>query len=781
MRALVRHVRDRFGSAGGRRPYRPDLSDSGLFAAVRFGGSAALSDAREAFMKADSRRAIGDVVAHFRQRSTPRFFVDIGAVPALAARMERERPEWKRRLVEEVERLCDSGPSVFGVATGPLQRPASWIAAPAGRGDDVLHRVSPHFFQFAPRMALADVYVRGAGEALRSILATWIELVTTDAILLGYWSDITVSLRVLALSWTWAVLAGAHGRDGVDRDDVEFAILKVLRADGQFLEAQLEHATPNNHRLTTAFVLWYLGTLFPELAGRRPWREHGLQVWLEELHRQTFDDGGEFEHALGYHLSVCEAVAAFILLQERNGGDVPAWVRERARRLFEFHVLVGGAQPRPLGDSADYLLFPLGASGGWSTAAVGELGRSMFGLQLPGAGTSEAAYVEQTFWMLGGARAPADDKPERTVRAYPDSGYYVFESSQERTEFLFRTGPAPDRSVFAGHMHADLLSVYLKARGQPLIVEAGTYTYRTTAGDWRGYLAGPDAHNGLSIAGHDPLQRYEGDFRPRHTATRVRSRSAVGEGTIGWVEGTIEGPTIYRGYRRGVMSLDFGFWVVYDVVPEHVPLADVSFGFQLEPGVRAVGEANNVVRIEANEERLAIVPSAGFRMPSIDAGRVQPPRGWVSPGYGSLVPAPQIRFASDRTRRRTAFVLAQGDNVPSWCAVHDETDSASGMAIEIAWPGFTDRIIVGGDAGPVRAFGGEFDGAMIWLRCRGSEPVALHCFDTCLVRLPASAVHVEADRRREWLSIGPAASGGVTTRGHADGVSICWSDAVVTR
>src|SRR5205814_2575183 len=134
--------------------------------------------------------------------------------------------------------------------------------------------------------------------------------------------------------------------------------------------------------------------------------------------------------------------------------------------------------------------------------------------------------AEQAFWMLGGALTPpeASSAPKAMAAAYPDAGYYVFDSSEAGTTFLFRTGPVPDRAVFGGHMHADLLSVYLKSRGQPVIVEAGTYTYRTAAGDWREYLTGPEAHNGLSIAGHDPLGRSHGDFRPRHTDTRVRSR-----------------------------------------------------------------------------------------------------------------------------------------------------------------------------------------------------------------------------------------------------------------
>jgi len=148
----------------------------------------------------------------------------------------------------------------------------------------------------------------------------------------------------------------------------------------------------------------------------------------------------------------------------------------------------------------------------------------------------------------------------------------------------------------------------------------------------------------------------------------------------------------------------------------------------------------------------------------------------MSPAYGSLIPAPQIRFRSDRSHRHTAFVLAQAHTDPWSCVVTVEADSAARTAIEIAWSGYTDRIVVSHDSAPVPAFGGQFDGAVLWLRSRGSEPGFLRCIDTRSVRLPQLRVDIEAGRRREWFGVQTAPSG-FSTSGDADQASIRWSDA----
>jgi hypothetical protein len=222
-----------------------------------------------------------------------------------------------------------------------------------------------------------------------------------------------------------------------------------------------------------------------------------------------------------------------------------------------------------------------------------------------------------------------------------------------------------------------------------------------------------------------------------------------------------------------VIALDLGFWVVYDLVADHVNLTDVSFAFQLEPGSCVSGEHERAVRVDAKGEELWIVPSSGLQKPSVHLGEVDPIRGWVSQRYGELLPAPQLWFRSAATGRGTAFVLADGRAGPLCRSIGVACGDDGTTAIEIAWADCTDRIVVGGRTAPCRAFEGEFDGTLFWLRHRGSELVALRWLDARSVRLPVVSLAICSERRVESLGLQMTPTG-LHVTGNAEGVTIQW-------
>jgi len=755
---ILKSIRTRLAALIPPPVYRPDFSDRAFFRTLAAIGhrDPLLVQANAAFERGERGRAVAAVVEHFRLRRAPRFLFDLDQFPAALAEICQRYPEWKRRTIAEARQDAEQGLSVYGVRTRPLTAIEGWTELISGPGDDVLCSVRPHFFEFAPRMALAARYGEPSAAWLQHIISAWLSLPRGRARELRYLSDLTAGLRILALSWAWAFLA-ASADPSRDTQELQFDVLKILRADGEFLVSVVHEATANNHKLTAGFVLWYLGTVFPELAGDSDWRSQGREVWLAELEKQTFSDGGEFQHAFGYHRSVCEAAAVFILLGDRNSEAIPDWVRDRTRRALELHIRLAEVPKHPLGDCADYSLFPVEPWTCWTAASMRQLSRAMFDDSI-GVGPDEERGAEQAFWLLGGSFAKRRSMPERgfELQHYRDSGCVLFTSREPGTQLLFRTGPARDRPVFAGHMHADLLSIYLTSRGTPILVDAGTYTYRTAAGPWRRYFAGPESHNGLAVSGHDPLGAVVADFRPRDVNVSVSSRSGQANGLMAWAEGTLRAPQPFDGYCRGVIALDLGFWVVYDVLPEDAPLGDVSFGFQLDRACQLTCYGADAITVNAQTERLVIIPSPGFTPPTSAIGRLDPPAGWVAPRYGELVAAPQIRFASDQTRRATAFVIAQS-HVATGCHSVDVEMAASGtIVINIAWADYTDRIaVVGPDIASASVCNGRFSGRVLWLRTRGSQPLALRWLDGTSFRAEELGLDIKIDD--------PAAAVGVTT------------------
>src|SRR5258708_38394441 len=64
-------------------------------------------------------------------------------------------------------------------------------------------------------------------------------------------------------------------------------------------------------------------------------------------------------------------------------------------------------------------------------------------------------------------------------------------------QILLDVGPLGCR-VSGGHGHADLLSIQASFRGQPYIVDPGTFTYAPDEG-WRSYYRSTAAHSTIEL------------------------------------------------------------------------------------------------------------------------------------------------------------------------------------------------------------------------------------------------------------------------------------------
>ena len=220
------------------QPYRPDLSDGQFFDSL-CDVPGDLRNAKSAYDTGDKVLAQQLVVQHFRVRRLPRFFIDIDRVPQLTRMFEQYHPNWKARTIDRCRRLMDVGLPIYGRDSDqPLGESFDWAAITHGPGNDMLYAIRPHRFGFAPSLALAAHYGVSTFPVLCRILADW-----TDHVACGdelpYYSNLVVEYRMIALTWTWAFVAGLQGDRGKDWNEVEFLLLKILQADARFLRDRI--------------------------------------------------------------------------------------------------------------------------------------------------------------------------------------------------------------------------------------------------------------------------------------------------------------------------------------------------------------------------------------------------------------------------------------------------------------------------------------------------------------------------------------------------------------
>ena len=702
---------------------------------------------------------------HFCTRREPRFFIQRERVPAAVEHAREHFPEWASAIAQRASRYAAGRMDVYA-QTVSFDAPGVWSRLITGPGNDNLYRVRPHRFSFAPALALAAAY-GGPGQALlEGLIDSWTQFAYRRAgSPFAYSSALVAAYRILALSWTMALLPRLS-------PELQGTVLRILLADIRFIYRDLGKSFPNNHLLADGFICWYTGFVFPEFGEAEAWRRDGEALWLREFFRQIHPDGTSFEHSVHYHEMACEMATAYVLLNRRNGIAVDAAVLQRLEGMLRFQLELGGpeAQVTPLGDATDDPLFPLDAEHGWGTSALGDVYRALFGpAPYPAA---EGPARQRAYWLLGGALPEVGTARQlATVSSYPIGGYHVFREQDARTRLLFRTGPRNDAPISAGHMHADLLSVYLTVGGQPFLSEAGTFSYRSgMEPDWRAHFLGPGAHNGLVIDGADPVGPVRGSFRGTEIDGRIVTDRVHEHADIAWVAATDASSSPYGGHRRGVVHLMGAYWLVYDCLPA-LPERGAHLHLQLAPEVDARTRAPGVV-FAATAAGPSLLIASSESAVDVVAGRREPPRGWVSRRYGQLEEAPSLRWPLAHGLKLIATVLLPNPDSGT-LRVRSQSLGDAAHAFDIDCPGqWTDRIVINEGADELLYDHLRFRGRLARLRFAPyGELIALDCIATEHLSEPRAGVEVRAQRPMQ-LSV-RRGSGGPMIVGDA-GTLISW-------
>jgi uncharacterized heparinase superfamily protein len=269
-------------------------------------------------------------------------------------------------------------------------------------------------------------------------------------------------------------------------------------------------SSANNHLIGEAAAVFICTTYFSGLRHAARWRSEAQRILMEETRAQTNADGGTREQALGYQYFVMQFLTLAGLVARGAGHDFPAAYWQRLERMYEFIARLSAAgQPPLFGDSDDGYVLDLG-SGPPDAATMLSIGAVLFRrgdfANIPGV-TAAPAYA------LWGAAAVhefarltrAASTAAVTSQALPESGYYLLRrhtpSDAAPVAVTFDCGEL-GLGTLAAHGHADALSFTLRAFGDDVLVDPGTYDYfRFPA--WRQYFRSTRAHNTITIDGLD--------------------------------------------------------------------------------------------------------------------------------------------------------------------------------------------------------------------------------------------------------------------------------------
>ena len=445
-------------------------------------------------------------------------------------------------------------------------------------------------------------------------------------------STLEVAFRAISWIWTGFLLEGS----AADSADFQRDLARGLDRAGWYIHRFLStYFSPNTHLLGEGVALFLIGVRYPGLRRAGSWEETGWKVILDASRKQVRPDGVHFEQSTYYHVYALDFFLHARILAARNGIAVPAELDQTIRRMLAALALLSqaGALPRYGDDDGgrvfdgsrnrlEHLRDPLATGAALFRDAAFK--------------AAAAGLCEETVWLLGPDGAAAHDAvpavaPAAGAVGLQASGIYALVSPGPGAAQLFIDG-GEQGSGWAGHGHADALSIQLAAGGHLWLTDPGTCGY--VGGDSsREKFRGTPAHNTLAIDGlhqADPAGPFRWGPLPRVGV----SRWVVGE-TFDLFEGC------QRGYerlpdpvthRRWVLRLGVGLWLVRDLAEGRgTHRFDIYWHFPPEVELARRGPA----AVAGRDGELLTLVGLGGESWCLTIGEDD-----YSPAYGVRVPAP---------------------------------------------------------------------------------------------------------------------------------------------
>ena len=456
-----------------------------------------------------------------------------------------------------------------------------------------------------------------------------------------------VALRGITLVWLFRVFhhAAAWGGEGFRND-----FLKLVYLHGDFTSRHLEWSDVNgNHLLADAAGLAVMGLFLGDGGAPRTWQAEGWRILADELPKQVFGDGVDFEGSCAYHRLAQELFLLPALYRLARGFEVPGDYARRLGKMAAFTAAYSRADgTSPLwGDADDGRALPFGPRDNDHRYLIALAGIAFDDADLLAMASGPAPEV---LWMLGpeaAARIPERPRPAPS-QAFADGGVAIMRHDDGKTgadHVFIDCGPVGFGGR-GGHGHNDCLSFEAALLGRTLITDCGTFVY-TADRQWRNDFRSTAFHNTPMVdaqeinrfVGPEYLWTLKDDAAPqvRHWQTTDAADVFVGA---------------HGGYRRLVQPVTPVRAMMLDKLGHRLVIADrfegsgehaVRIPYHLALGVGIESRGRGIWKLRAGEIDFLLVSDGG------DAWNVSLGEGWVSPSYGVKHPAQVLNFIHQGT------------------------------------------------------------------------------------------------------------------------------------
>jgi len=628
----------------------------------------------------------------WRSTFSNRFFVCSEDKNERVALLRQISSEASALIVAEADRICEhtfdllgSGPMPLGeridwhvdFKTGHRWNPKTYCKrirpAPYPGGYDI--KVPWELSRCEHFVRLGQAYwITGDEKYAREFVAEVEDWIASNPWPWGVNWACTMDVAIRAVNWLWGLAFFLDSPTVTDEFLVKLA--RTLLIHGRHimnnLEGSRESRYTSNHYLSNLVGLIYLGICCLYFKEAQQWLELGTSELWNEMSKQVYPDGVDYEGSIPYHRLVTEMCFFGVLLCQRAGITVPEDVLKRLKHMFEFvmcYLKPNGLAPQ-FGDADDGRLVKLATSTDeppepWLDRKSYEIldHRYLLGLGAVFFDRSDFATAagrlhEDVVWVFG----PEGVDKFRALHEHSQCSGLEELRSRAFTQggiFLMRDGDlylAIDAGPNRGHAHNDALSFELVAAGVTFLVDPGTYVY-TSDQHSRHWFRRTAAHNTVVVDGQEMNHIWPGRVFEVCDDAQVAIHEWHSNEQYDLFDGEHSGyrrlaePVIHR--RQVFFDKTLGFWVIRDLMlgeGEH----SCEFWLHFIPAVQLREGANLALwaHVSGSDTKLLMVMPLNSRQLRLD---LEP--SWVSPSYGIRKRAP-VACYSKRVKAPAEFGFA---------------------------------------------------------------------------------------------------------------------------
>ncbi|MFY9561003.1 MAG: alginate lyase family protein [Terriglobales bacterium] len=504
------------------------------------------------------------------------------------------------------------------------------------------HKITWELNRHQHLVTLAKAWLLSKDEKyVRELIAQWHSWVKANPYPLGINWGSTLEVAFRSLSWIWV---DQMLTDAPEYAELRTELLPALALHGRYIERYLStYFSPNTHLLGEAVALFFLGTLYPQIAAAARWQRTGWKVVLQSAQRQVRPDGVYFEQSLHYHVYALDFFLYAQLLAARNGLEIPAvYTATMGRMLDVLQALSRAGPPEGFGDDDGGRVFNPRRNHTEHMTDPLAIGTLLYGRE----DLSAARLTEESIWLFGQQAVDAllQENAHRAPHsaAFPDGGFYVLADSQPYAQQMV-VDAGPQGVGRCGHGHSDALSVRLTMDGQRWLVDAGSGVYISADPSDRNAFRGTGAHNTMRVDGVDqavPADPFSWTAIP---TTRVENWS-TGK-TFSYFAGSHDGyvrlpdPVTHCRY---VAKINGGPCLVRDVALGR-EAHDLEVRWHFAPDFDLRETENGMLAAARRSGADSGQPSLRLILPEGTSWQMEMTRGLISPAYGKFQPAPLLR------------------------------------------------------------------------------------------------------------------------------------------